>query len=66
MDHRRQRASVGEVVIIQNEIVAQLNRMENAVISSPEMNLEMGKLRELHQVLVYRIEILRRINNGEM
>ena len=66
MDHRRQRASVGEVVSIQNEIVAQLNRMENAVISSPEMNLEMGKLRELHQVLVYRIEILRRINNGEM
>jgi len=66
MDHRRQRASVGEVVSIQNEIVAQLNRMENAVICSPEMNLEMGKLRELHQVLVYRIEILRRINNGEM
>ena len=66
MEHRRQRASVGEVVSIQNEIVEQLNRMENAVIPSAELNLEIGKLRELHQVLVYRIEILRRINNGEM
>jgi hypothetical protein len=40
--------------------------MESAATSSAEMNLEMGRLRELHQVLVYRIEILRRLNNGEM
>jgi hypothetical protein len=66
MDHRRQTASVGEVVSIQNAIVEQLNKMESAGTSSAEMNLEMGRLRELHQVLVYRIEILRRINNGEM
>jgi hypothetical protein len=66
MEHRRQRASVGEVVSIHNEIVEQLHRMDNAVISSAEINMEIGKLRELHQVLVYRIEILRRINNGEM
>jgi len=66
MDHRRQTASVGEVVSIQNAIVEQLNKMESAATSSAEMNLEMGRLRELHQVLVYRIEILRRINNGEM
>jgi hypothetical protein len=66
MEHRRQRASVGEVVSIHNEILAQLHRMDNVVISSAEMNTEIGKLRELHQVLVYRIEILRRINNGEM
>jgi hypothetical protein len=66
MDHRRQAASVGEVVSIQNAIVAQLNKMESAATSSAEMNLEMGRLRELHQVLVYRIEILRRLNNGEM
>jgi hypothetical protein len=66
MERRHPRASVGEIISTQNEIVAQLNRMEGAVISEAEMNLEIGKLRELHQVLVYRIEILRRINNGEM
>ncbi|HKF58363.1 MAG TPA: hypothetical protein VKJ45_23165 [Blastocatellia bacterium] len=66
MDFRRQTASVGEVVSIQNAIVEQLNKMEIAASSSAEMHLEMGRLRELHQVLVYRIEILRRINNGEM
>ena len=66
MEQRRPRASVPEVISIQNEILAQLDRMESAATPSVEMILEMGKLRELHQVLVYRIEILRRINSGEM
>jgi len=66
MEQRRPRASVPEVISIQNEILAQLDRMESATTPSVEMILEMGKLRELHQVLVYRIEILRRINSGEL
>ena len=59
-------ASIRDVVSIQNEILAQLNRMETAEISKAQMNIEIGKLRELHQVLVYRLEILKRINNGEL
>jgi len=66
MERRRQSISVGDVVSIQQEILAQLDRMDNAMISSAEMNTEIGKLRELHQVLVYKIEILKRIDNGEL
>jgi len=57
---------VGDVLSIQSQILAQLNKMENAVISRAQMNMEIGKLRELHQVLIYKIEILKRINNGEL
>jgi len=66
MERRRQSISVGDVVSIQSEILAQLNRMDNLATSSAEMNTEIGKLRELHQVLIYKIEILKRIDNGEL
>jgi hypothetical protein len=66
MEPIRHNVSGGDVVSIQNEILAQLNKMENAAISNAEMNMEIGKLRELHQVLVYKMEILRRVNNGEL
>ena len=66
MERRRQNFPVGDVVTIQNEILAQLNRMESFVFTTDDMNLEIGKLRELHQVLVYKIEILKRINKGEL
>jgi len=66
MEGRRQSIPVGDVVSIQNEILAQLDRLDNAMISGTEMNTEIGKLRELHQVLVYKIEILKRIDNGEL
>lgn len=66
MDRRRQSISVGDVVSIHNEILAQLNKIDSAVFSSAEMNTEIGKLRELHQVLLYKIEILKRIDNGEL
>jgi len=66
MERRRQNFPVGDVVTIQNEILAQLNRMESSVFTTDDMNLEIGKLRELHQVLVYKIEILKRINKGEL
>jgi hypothetical protein len=58
--------SINDVVSIQNEILAQLNKMETAVISKAQMQLEIGKLRELHQVLVYKLEILKRIDSGEL
>jgi len=66
MEGRRQSIPVGDVVSIQNEILAQLDRLDNAMIAGTEMNTEIGKLRELHQVLVYKIEILKRIDNGEL
>jgi hypothetical protein len=66
MEAISQTVFVGDVLSIQSQILAQLNKMENAVISRAQMNMEIGKLRELHQVLIYKIEILKRINNGEL
>jgi hypothetical protein len=66
MEGRRQNNTGGDVASIQHEILAQLDRVENAGVSTPEMNREIGKLRELHQVLVYKIEILKRIKDGRL
>jgi hypothetical protein len=65
MEATYHRVSIKDVVSIQNEILAQLNRMETALISKAQMIMEIGKLRELHQVLIYKIEILKRIDNRE-
>jgi len=66
METRRRSPFVGDVFSIQSEISDQLDKIENAATSNAEISMEIGKLRELHQVLVYKIEILRRINNGEL